>query len=329
MSRSHWVVAWVAVLCFLAPSSAFRGGQEARRRPAALRNRPGGHRKGAGRAGHSGFHRYAAQEVVEYLKDCCQIEVVLDSKALGEVGIDTSTPMTKTPQPAAPLGAEPDAPGTRPDLDDPDDVLLITTPEEADNLLSTKVYDVSDLVVCRGEHDELWDDYDTLIDAIHAALAPTSLGYRRRARFHHRRESGQGQGADREPDVLRSLPDRRSARANPRGGQEESRRPVAAANKPLSRKKKPPERGLSREPAAGSVAAERGQARRGRAAADARRPVAAGGMARPAEMPVRPGRAARRDEAACARRTTRSMNAMPADLAARFAERAQADAVAP
>jgi hypothetical protein len=52
--------------------------------------------------------------------------------------------------------------------------LLITTPEEADNLLSTKVYDVSDLVVCRDKHDELWDDYDTLIDIIESAARPPS-----------------------------------------------------------------------------------------------------------------------------------------------------------
>ena len=55
-----------------------------------------------------------------------------------------------------------------------DDVLLITTPEQADEELATKVLDVSDLVVCRDEYDALWDDYDTLIDVIVATIRPTS-----------------------------------------------------------------------------------------------------------------------------------------------------------
>ena len=84
---------------------------------------------------------------------------------MGEVGIDTSTPVTKSlhnlPLRSA-LNLMLREHGLTWTIQD--DVLLITTPEEADNCLSTKVYDVSDLVVCRGEHDELWDDYDTLID---------------------------------------------------------------------------------------------------------------------------------------------------------------------
>ena len=55
-----------------------------------------------------------------------------------------------------------------------DDVLLITTPDKADVEVTTKVLDVSDLVVCRDEHDKLWDDYDTLIDAITSTICPTS-----------------------------------------------------------------------------------------------------------------------------------------------------------
>jgi len=36
------------------------------------------------------------------------------------------------------------------------------------------VYDVSDLVVCHGVHDEFWDDYDTLIDVICDTVMPTN-----------------------------------------------------------------------------------------------------------------------------------------------------------
>ena len=55
-----------------------------------------------------------------------------------------------------------------------DDVLLITTPEQDGSMLSTKVYDVSDLVACRDEHDAPWDDYETLIDIINSTIQPTS-----------------------------------------------------------------------------------------------------------------------------------------------------------
>ena len=51
---------------------------------------------------------------------------------------------------------------------------MITTPEEAESRLTTKVLDVSDLVVCRDKDDELWDDYDTLIDVITSTIMPTT-----------------------------------------------------------------------------------------------------------------------------------------------------------
>ena len=53
-----------------------------------------------------------------------------------------------------------------------DEVLLITTPKEAESNLTTKVYDVYDLVVCYDEDDEPWDDYDTLINQITTNIRP-------------------------------------------------------------------------------------------------------------------------------------------------------------
>jgi hypothetical protein len=53
-------------------------------------------------------------------------------------------------------------------------VLLITTHEEAENRLITKVIDVSDLVVCRDTKGEHWDDYNTLTDMIASTIKPTS-----------------------------------------------------------------------------------------------------------------------------------------------------------
>ena len=52
-------------------------------------------------------------------------------------------------------------------------MLLITTPDEADNHLITKLFDVSDLVACRGEHDELLYDYDLLVNLIQSIIEPT------------------------------------------------------------------------------------------------------------------------------------------------------------
>ena len=54
------------------------------------------------------------------------------------------------------------------------EVLLITTPEEAENRLTTKVFDVADLVVCRDSKGKLWDDYDSLIDLIKSTVMATT-----------------------------------------------------------------------------------------------------------------------------------------------------------
>ena len=185
MSRLHWVVAWVAVLCFLAASSLSAADKKKpaasadKKKPAAARSHY--------ETGQAAIEKVLAakvdldftdtplQEVIEYLKDYSQIEIVFDTRALGEVGIDTSTPMTKSLH-NLPLRSALNLMFKEHSLTwtIQDDVLLITTLEEEDLCLSTKVYDVSDLVVCRGEHNELWDDYDTLIEAIQATFVRTS-----------------------------------------------------------------------------------------------------------------------------------------------------------
>ncbi len=87
-------------------------------------------------------------EVVDYLRDLHDIEIQIDQKALDDVGIGTDTPVTRNLK------------GIRlrsalrlmlRELDLTyvirDEVLLITTPEEVENLLTTKVYPVADLVL--------------------------------------------------------------------------------------------------------------------------------------------------------------------------------------
>ncbi len=175
MSRSHWVHVWVAVLCFLAPSPLWA----ADKKPAPPRpmydTGQAAIEKALAAPITLDFTDTPLEEVLDYLRDCCRIEIVLDSRGLGECGIDTGTPITKS------LHNLPLRSALRLILREhgltwtiQDDVLLVTTPEEADNWICTKVYDVSDLVVCRGEHDELWDDYDTLTGIIESTIRPTS-----------------------------------------------------------------------------------------------------------------------------------------------------------
>jgi hypothetical protein len=54
-------------------------------------------------------------------------------------------------------------------------MLLITTLDEEDALLLTKFFDVTDLVVVRGENNELSLDYEQLKDAIRAGCDEETL----------------------------------------------------------------------------------------------------------------------------------------------------------
>ena len=114
-------------------------------------------------------------DVIDNLKNRHHIEIQLDNKALGDVGIASDTPVTKNIKGITLRSA------LRLLLHElnltyviMDEVLLITTPEQAESRLTTKVYDVSDLVVCRDKDDNLWDDYDTLIDVILTSTNPTT-----------------------------------------------------------------------------------------------------------------------------------------------------------
>ena len=87
-------------------------------------------------------------EVIDYLKDLHQIEIQIDEKALKDVGIDSKTAVTKNLSGISLRSA------LRLMLKEMDltyvirdEVLLITTPEEANAKLVTKVYPVADLVL--------------------------------------------------------------------------------------------------------------------------------------------------------------------------------------
>ena len=121
------------------------------------------------------FTETPLQEVIDTLKERHKIEIQIDSKALTDVGIGSDTSVTVNLKGVSLRSAlnlmlkELNLTWTI-----QDEVLLITTPEEADNELFVKVYDVADLVECRDERNQLSDDYDTLIDIITATVKPTS-----------------------------------------------------------------------------------------------------------------------------------------------------------
>jgi hypothetical protein len=146
---------------------------------------PGGNEavieKALGRPAQLDFTDYPLTDAVDYLKDYYSkvlgnpFEIQLDTKALNDAGIAPDTPVTKRLNGISLRSAL--------DLLLHDlqltwiidhEVLLITTPEEAENRLTTKVLDVSDLVVCRDSKGKSWEDYDRLIAAIKSTVMPTT-----------------------------------------------------------------------------------------------------------------------------------------------------------
>jgi hypothetical protein len=115
------------------------------------------------------------QDVIDYLKDYHHIEIQIDTKALNDVGVDPSKTISKNFKGISLRSA------LKLILRElkltyviQDEVLLITTPQQAEKRLTTKVYPVADLVGCRDGKGEPWDDYDTLVDVITGTIQPTT-----------------------------------------------------------------------------------------------------------------------------------------------------------
>lgn len=110
------------------------------------------------------------QDAVEYLQKKHKINIQLDKKALDDAGLGTDTPITRSLKDISLRSA------LRLMLREFDltwvienEVLLLTTIDEAGQNLVTQVYDVVDLVVT----DE-GIDYDSLIETITTVVAPTT-----------------------------------------------------------------------------------------------------------------------------------------------------------
>ena len=114
-------------------------------------------------------------DVIDYLKSYHHIDIQLDNRALTDVGIGTDTPVTKNLKDVSLRSA------LRLMLRElgltyviQDEVLMITTPEEAESRLTTVFYPVADLVTFRDKSGERWSDFDSLIEMITSTVKPTT-----------------------------------------------------------------------------------------------------------------------------------------------------------
>jgi len=121
------------------------------------------------------FNETPLHEAVDYLKKYHHIEIQLDRKSLDDLGITGDTPITVNLKGLSLRSA------LRLILKEhgltyviEDEVLLITTPEEAENRLATKVYPVADLVLPPHASKETQADFDSLINAIKSTIRPQS-----------------------------------------------------------------------------------------------------------------------------------------------------------
>ena len=121
------------------------------------------------------FHEQPLSDVVEYLKERHGIRVQLDVKSLTDVGVSGDTPVTKAVKGVSLRSA------LRLLLRDygltyliKDEVLLITTPEKADEELLTRIYPVADLVLVPQGGEDAEPDFDTLVDVVTSTIRPTS-----------------------------------------------------------------------------------------------------------------------------------------------------------
>ena len=121
------------------------------------------------------FKETPLKDVVDELKNKYNIEIQIDHKALSDVGIGADTPITATLKGIslrAALRLVLRAAALTYIIQD--EVLLITTPEEAENHLETKVYPVADLVLPEGASGEDQADFDSLIDLMTSTIKPTT-----------------------------------------------------------------------------------------------------------------------------------------------------------
>lgn len=101
------------------------------------------------------------------------INIQIDGRALEDVNMDVDTPVTLN---LTGVSLKSALRRMLADLDLTyvirDEVLLITTPEEAELQLATKLYPVTDLVKFKDSSGETWTDHDSLISLLTATVQP-------------------------------------------------------------------------------------------------------------------------------------------------------------
>lgn len=114
-------------------------------------------------------------DVIAYLRTFHHVHVEIDPRSLEELGVATDAPITRQLRGVS-LRSALDLIlrdlGLTWTIDS--EVLLITSPDMAADLVTTRCYEVSDLVVCRDEKEQLWDDYESLVKLITAHVSPGS-----------------------------------------------------------------------------------------------------------------------------------------------------------
>jgi hypothetical protein len=117
--------------------------------------------------------------VVEFFKKRHHVEIQLDVRALDDVNLGTDAPVTRRMQNVKLRSALNLILG---DLDltwiITDEVLLITTPEEAEECTYTKVYDVTDLVKVVDRKGNASSDFDSLLNVITGSVQPEAWSCR-------------------------------------------------------------------------------------------------------------------------------------------------------
>jgi hypothetical protein len=124
---------------------------------------------------HIEFTDDSFQNVIDYLKEYHKIEIQFDRKAVEEAGFATDKKVTiniKGVTLRKVLDLLLRAEGLTWTIWD--EVLLITTPDMRPEYMTTEIYEVADLVACRDEKGEPWDDYGTLMHFIMSHIEPTS-----------------------------------------------------------------------------------------------------------------------------------------------------------
>jgi sRNA-binding protein len=121
------------------------------------------------------FVEVPISDVMERLQETLKIPIQLDLKALADAGVAADTPVTRN---LRGISARKTLELILRELDLTwvirNNVLLITTPEQADHILENKVYDVGDLVGAVNEEGHPVNDFDSLVDAITCTIKPAS-----------------------------------------------------------------------------------------------------------------------------------------------------------